>query len=263
MARSSTTSIWRTLIMSALVPVGVAVTNSPVSLSNFIPRIENLPSQCQSVYTRTIQGCTQTDFTSSSGCSSSCLNGLVTITREVNRSCANVDVPETSIIGVFLLGLGIPSLCPNAVVTTIAATSAAPTQQPPPPQTSSSEDDGDDVTTTTTSSAAAVTSTSSGIAVDPSIPTDTTLATSIATTAVQSANPPSETGNQDAQSSPATSAAAPQQTADTQKSNAESGGGSPFDVVAEGGAAPPSERIGSKVALSCILGTALLFTIFL
>ncbi|KAF2475179.1 uncharacterized protein BDR25DRAFT_184538, partial [Lindgomyces ingoldianus] len=94
----------------ALVASGITSAGASVALSNFTPRIENLPQQCQAVYTRPIAGCEAGDFGSNSRCSSSCVKGLVDIQNLVTQACATVDVPETSIIGVFLLGKGIPAL---------------------------------------------------------------------------------------------------------------------------------------------------------
>ncbi|OCK98252.1 uncharacterized protein K441DRAFT_544718, partial [Cenococcum geophilum 1.58] len=95
-----------------------ATAATAISLSNFTPRINDLPSACNTVYTQAIPGCQVSDFTANAQCSKACINGLVQISAEVNSQCANADVPETSIIGVFLLGQGIPALCNNTQVTT-------------------------------------------------------------------------------------------------------------------------------------------------
>lgn len=123
--------------MSGLIAMGVTSAASAISLSNFTPRIENLPSQCQSAYTTQIEGCVAGDFAVNARCSANCVSGLVKISQLVGRQCANVDVPETSIIGVFLLGQGIPALCPGVAVTTIGSSSST---QAPPPQTSQAQE---------------------------------------------------------------------------------------------------------------------------
>jgi hypothetical protein len=105
-----------------------AVANS-VSLSDFTPKITSLSSQCQAVYTTTIPGCKVSDFTNSAHtCSTSCLNGLVQINALVNQNCADDDVEETSIIGLFLLGQAIQLLCSVAVVTTTTGSTEATTK---------------------------------------------------------------------------------------------------------------------------------------
>ncbi|KAF2276804.1 uncharacterized protein EI97DRAFT_346404, partial [Westerdykella ornata] len=189
---------------------------SALSLANFTPRIENLPSRCHAVYTTQIQGCQAGDFTTQSGtCSSQCVSGLVTIMQAVETACAGVDVPETSVIGIFLLGLGVQTLCPGIEVVTLNPSSTtSPTSRPTtsPAQTTSATS-----VQTRTSPTTPTTSSPGGISVDPSVPT--TLATS--------ALPPE-------QSTPPPESPAPNTPGSLQKSNADSGGGSPFDITATG-----------------------------
>lgn len=213
-------------IMTALTISGITSAASALSLANFTPRIENLPQQCQGVYTTPIAGCEAGDFTDrspGSTCSSACVSGLVAIMKAVESACATVDVPETSIIGVFLLGKGIPSLCPGIEVVTVSPSASVPARTTQAPAKSTSEAQAtttsskDDDEAETTSTSADPTSTSSVAAIDTSVPT--TFATSA---------PAPETASQ-------TSSARATTTATQQKSNADSGGGSPFDVVATGG----------------------------
>ncbi|KAF2262981.1 hypothetical protein CC78DRAFT_293548 [Lojkania enalia] len=222
----------RTVVMSGLVAIGVSATNS-VSLSNFTPRIENLPSECQTVYNRPIQGCTAEDFTSSDRselCSTDCVVGLVEIAKDVQQACSNVDVPETSIIGVFLLGFGVEALCPDVVITTVTP-SPSTTQVQQQTTTKAEARTSSEAASSSTSS----TSSSEGIDVDTSVPTapGTTLATTFTETPTETAAP-SDT-EQPPPANTDSSSAEPSQTASSQKSNADSGGGSPFDVQATGG----------------------------
>ncbi|KAF1918406.1 hypothetical protein BDU57DRAFT_412001, partial [Ampelomyces quisqualis] len=86
-------------------------TTATVSLSSFTPRVDiqnNL--QCRAAYNTTIKGCQASDFTAPNRCSQSCVLGLQEISDVVNRVCKNVDLGETSIIGVFQAGIGIGSL---------------------------------------------------------------------------------------------------------------------------------------------------------
>ncbi|KAF2123158.1 hypothetical protein BDV96DRAFT_593606 [Lophiotrema nucula] len=211
----------------ALVANGVTTAAQAISLANFVPRIENLPQSCQTVYTTQISGCQASDFPTpdkpDQSCSSSCVNGLVKITQDVANGCQNVNVPDDSIIGVFLLGRGIPSLCPGVEVTTVAPSSTTSQAQQ---QTSTSAE------VTSTSEAASSTTSSGGIAVDTTVPTEaaTTLATSAAFTPNQPAAPTSVAQS----SSSSSSSAKASSTATSQKSNSDSGGGSPFDVQATG-----------------------------
>ncbi|KAF2424220.1 hypothetical protein EJ08DRAFT_418987 [Tothia fuscella] len=92
---------------------------SAVSLSDFSPLLNDLPSACNDAYYTTIPGCTVADFSASRNtCTKACLSGLVQINALVSTTCADADVEETSIVGLFKLGKAIQLLCNVAVVTT-------------------------------------------------------------------------------------------------------------------------------------------------
>jgi hypothetical protein len=146
-----------------------------ISLSSFTPRIDNLPSACRAVYTTPIDGCAASDFAAAATCSVQCLGGLVRIGVSVKTGCRDVDVGETSIIGVFQNGLGVAALCPNnkqststseASSTTTAKSETAKSTL----QTSTSTRSSEQATTTASpppSSAQSSTApSSSGIAID-------------------------------------------------------------------------------------------------
>ncbi|KAI8942989.1 hypothetical protein NX059_001027 [Plenodomus lindquistii] len=221
--------------------------SATISLSNFTPRIDRLPSQCAAVYNSKIEGCVATDFSSSDGstpvCSAACVQGLVKIQDAVSKSCADADVSEVSIIGVFQNGLGLRALCPGVAVTTKSSTTAQATSTQAPARTST------EAAATTTSSFEMVLSTASsspglnsptrGLTMDPS-------ATGTLTTSEQATNVgPSWTAG-------ATTSRAP----NSQLSNAGSGGGSPFDVVAVGSSS--QVRIIDMTAAS-LFATAVVF----
>ena len=90
-----------------------AATGGQIALSSFTPRIEDLPSKCKTVYNTPINGCVSSDFGAGATCSSGCLAGLAKIGSAVKIGCADVDVGETSMIGVFQNDIGVASLCPN------------------------------------------------------------------------------------------------------------------------------------------------------
>ncbi|KAF2028804.1 hypothetical protein EK21DRAFT_23998, partial [Setomelanomma holmii] len=92
--------------------VGLAILNtaSAVQLASFAPRIEISNAQCRTAYTTTIEGCQASDFAANAICSSACVQGLIKIGNVVNSACKDVDVGETSIIGVFQNGIGIQAL---------------------------------------------------------------------------------------------------------------------------------------------------------
>ncbi|KAF2502165.1 hypothetical protein BU16DRAFT_1232 [Lophium mytilinum] len=211
-----------------------------IALSSFTPRISSLPPACDKVYNAPIANCASTDFQST--CSPACIAGLVAISKAVAASCAHVDVAETSIIGVFLLGQGIPALCSNTVVTTVGS-SDAPAQSTSAVQTSSSS---------SSRSSSKAESSSAGIIVDPSATPakpSSTLSTAVSSAVSSEAaasssaavvtSAPAATASSTASfglsSSTSTSTAeAPKKSGKSQLSNSSSGGGSPFDVQATG-----------------------------
>ncbi|KAH7068178.1 hypothetical protein BKA63DRAFT_108030 [Paraphoma chrysanthemicola] len=242
-----------TSLRAAVAGLAIISTASAVQLASFAPRIEISNAQCRAAYTTNIDGCQATDFASGAKCSSACVQGLVKIGEVVNRVCKDVDVGETSIIGVFQNGIGIQALCPGVAVTTISSSTKAPTQtsaaaQPP-------------ARTTTTSAAAPP-------------PPASTLATSTSTSQSEAAQAPSSSSQvivtdpdpTSVANSPPTSAvkplssssaaASPSRAANAQLSNADSGGGSPFDVQA----VSASPRLSSfDASAAALLGVALLF----
>ncbi|CAO2651915.1 Nn.00g001980.m01.CDS01 [Neocucurbitaria sp. VM-36] len=235
----------RTIIFGLAVLTGT--TSATVSLASFIPRIDNLPIQCSNVYNSRIEGCTAEDFNPTATCSSACVQGLVKITEAVNSGCSNVDVGETSIIGVFQNGLGIQALCPGVTVTTISSTSSSTTA---PAQTSTQAVASTTSTTSTseTEDDEPSSTSSAGLLTDPG-------ATGTFTTSTVNA-PPTSAAQPGASSTDTNNSASPSGVANSQLSNADSGGGSPFDVVATG----ESSRLRVvDVSMATLLATALLF----
>ncbi|KAF2817797.1 uncharacterized protein BDZ99DRAFT_24202 [Mytilinidion resinicola] len=236
-----------------------------IALSSFNPRIASLPPACDKVYNAPIAGCVSHDFQST--CSSACIAGLVAISKAVAASCGDADVAETSIIGVFLLGQGIPALCSNTVVTTVG------TSEPPAAQTSSSSAAQTSSSRTSETSSSQAESSSAGIIVDPSATPakpSSTLSTAVVSSSASSAaassaavtSAPAVAASSTASfglSSTSTStstAEAPKKSGKSQLSNSSSGGGSPFDVQATGEAARRTPR--GVLALVGLLGFVLM-----
>ncbi|KAF1945974.1 hypothetical protein EJ02DRAFT_14414 [Clathrospora elynae] len=232
------------------------ISAATVSLASFIPSIENLPLQCNIVYNAQIPGCVANDFSQGATCSRACVQGIVLIAEAVLRKCKDVDVGETSIIGVFLNGFGIQSLCPGVTVTTssdgggstststeatntltaVTTTSSSTTKATSTLATSTSE-------TSSAAQASSLSSSTGGLTLDPNA--SGTLATSIAIA------PPTGT---------ASSTAKPTQTPDRQLSNADSGGGSPFDVVATGTSSQLQILDITGLFATAVLSVALVFS---
>jgi hypothetical protein len=88
-----------------------------VSLANFIPFEQGLPTDCNTAYQAAIPGCVASDFESPYICSQACLNGLIQTNGQITTACKGVTVNPQTIIGLFLMGEGIQALCNVAVVT--------------------------------------------------------------------------------------------------------------------------------------------------
>ncbi|KAF2451811.1 hypothetical protein P171DRAFT_478835 [Karstenula rhodostoma CBS 690.94] len=202
----------------ALVPTGVTTDIEAVSLSKFVPRIENLPQSCQVAYNTSIQGCTRADFPKErneaiNNCSNDCVQGLIKIVQLVNQQCSTVRVPADSIIGVALSGNLLPKLCGNITVVTSG-------QQTSTQSTLATSSTYTEASTTQQAQSTSAQSTPSS-----------TAAGSVASSPSQSIQQPPSSTQQDITIDTGTPPPAPSQTAIGQKSNPDSGGGSPFDVT--------------------------------
>lgn len=225
--------------MYGILFASLAAATGDISLSNFTPRIDNLPTQCKTVYNTKIDACVSSDFALGATCSSACLAGLAKIGAAVKTGCAGVDVGETSIIGVFQNDLGIAALCPNNRQTTTSSSSSSSSSAISRTTLQTSTRTSTPATTTAappTSSSQPPSASSSGIAID--TPTGT------AASSIAFADPTSAVPTESSASN-----------GNSQLSNSDSGGGSPFDVVATG-AAPQAHN--TQIILSSVLAAVAL-----
>ncbi|KAF2643940.1 hypothetical protein P280DRAFT_477377 [Massarina eburnea CBS 473.64] len=232
-------------ILMALTAVGITTATQSISLSNFTPRIENLPTTCQNAYITGIEGCTKDDFGTGALCSAKCVQGLVKISDLVAVACQTVNVPDTSIIGVFLLSRGVQALCPGITVVTKSSTTKS-TQSVQSTQTTTSQSLSSTTTSqarTTASASSAPSTQSSGASTSSSATTSPTpTQTNQATT-----QPPSTLQSQlttDTRTPPPASS-------QTGSQQANAGGGSPFDIGATASAS--QLHLGSTTVLATLL----------
>lgn len=244
-----------------LLPLQAALI-SAVSLSDFKPALTDLRGICKQAYDTTITGCRTRDFApAGSSCSNVCIQGLVTINKVVNRDCTGVDVPETSLVGLFLRGQGLQALCNIAVVTATGAEMVPPTITAGDPSTATMSGLLHDTASSPTPAQTYVPpSMDSASEVPQSSTTQPTLAgTSTASPAsttassLQTAPPASTTmlttsGSQSATAEPATK---------TSQGSGANGGGSPFDSFQ---GAATTARLPYAV-LSAMLLVALFFSV--
>ncbi|KAF2748818.1 hypothetical protein M011DRAFT_476191 [Sporormia fimetaria CBS 119925] len=203
-----------TFLFTLLSVVTLTSATDSVSLSSFKGKVRDLPEDCQEVYTSPIPSCKIEDFEPGAVCSTACVRSLSKLVETVSTACAGVEAPERTILRLFLDGLGLKALCPKVEV--ISSTSEVRTSTSRPTMTEAPESSA---TETETEEASSTTSSSSTLlAIDTAVPTTLTTA------------PPNL--NQDSSSPPP--AAQPTSSISFQKSNQDSGGGSPFDIQATG-----------------------------
>ncbi|KAF7195647.1 hypothetical protein HII31_02965 [Pseudocercospora fuligena] len=225
-------SSWSTVALLAL-----PATTLAVSLSDFTPRVSNLPPRCKAVYTQTVDGCSSTDF-GQGGCSEACVEGLQAIAADVKSACGNKDITGQNIIVAYLAGSGPSSLCPNAAA--ILGGSG------------SSSSDSDSSTSTPSTSASSPPSSSSSTSSMPSstkASATSTTASSTETVSSLTTAPASSTGLLvDTSSTPSSGSVS----SSSQTDDGQSGGGSPFDTPSNG-AALPSSPIAAIMAAAMML----------
>lgn len=246
----------------SLLPLFAAAARA-VSLSDFTPRVDGLSDKCSTVYNREIKDCTADDLQTGENCSVACISGLLTIASQVKSYCADDDVAETSIIGVFLLGKGPETLCSNIAATTIGSgghSSTTSTSHSSTEKTTSTRETSTEATTTepgttiiagtsttaeaTTTTAASTTSTTASSTDDTSTSAaeTTTTAAAATTTAADSSSEGSEAATSTSSAAASTSSGA----TDPESINGGSGGGSPFDLP-----------LGSASPRACLSGAAM------
>jgi hypothetical protein len=199
-----------------------------VSLDDFTPRNTGLTADCESAYDQVIPGCIASDFTNGNpnSCSRTCVNGLLNIQRLIQSQCADVIVDDRSLVGLFKLGSGIPILCPNFKVET--ATLGAPSST-----ASVITESVIGADTSSTSSAGVQSRTTAGTVATTAPPAPPVHATADASDVfVDPTARASQTASFVYQTKPT---ATGKSSAKTQKSNKDSGGGSPFDIQATSG----------------------------
>ncbi|KAF2236180.1 hypothetical protein EV356DRAFT_531116 [Viridothelium virens] len=259
-----------------------------VSLSDFNPKLSNLPSNCNSVYTQSISGCTTSDFSGGNPCSDLCANALMDLTSKIDSACASAQLPGGDIISAFKNGGGVKALCPNigssqsstangggggagaatsaggngpSFVSTVSFTSTLSPPTTPSSTTSSSTSSTSSTSTLTststtlsTTSSTSSTSSSSSMSVS-TAPTITSAMSSIAmdTTAAPALNP-SQSASLESMMSSLTSAAPPIRTSD---SSDRSGGGSPFDISAAHSVRPRTTMTVAVVVSAMLVGVVL------
>lgn len=235
------------LSKSTVALFALPATTVAVSLSDFTPRVANLPQGCKSVYTQTISGCSSTDF-SGSGCSEACVNGLQSMVAAVKGACGNKGITGQNIIVAYLADSGPGSLCPNAAAVLGGSSS------------SSSQDSSATAPSTSTSarSSSRATSSEQSSATSTQAPSLTLSSTELSSTATASSltgtvTDASSTGLLiDTSSTPSSGGASSTSAAqgNSQTNEGESGGGSPFDT---------SGNLSSMAVVSSIsISTALL-----
>jgi hypothetical protein len=223
------------LLASVLLSSSSLAWASSLNLAKLQP-ISNFPTKCTYAYNADISSCTSSEITitgriTSSGkgvCSLQCLAGLSDVNANLSSACAGVRASPDTLIGLFFADKGIEYLCPNSVEGSGA------------PAPSSTSEDG----------SAASTSSTSDTDTETKIPTSTTTTSSSSseTTADPSPSPtfqPTTVVNNGVATT-ITSEAQRTEAANTNP-DAFGGGGSPFEVAANGAASLSARRDGRIV----------------
>jgi hypothetical protein len=239
---------------------------SAVSLADFQQLTVEVSVSCAIAYDRTIPSCTNSDFTNGAACSSGCVSGLNQIANGVIESCGGVVVGSSTLLGRIFNGAIVSSLCPNNGKSTSSAqkqsTTAAPattaqsTVQPSVAKTSSTKasvvTSSSSSTSAASSSSSATAQSSSSSASTASSSTTAAAASSVSSSTTSSAAAQTSTSQSQAQSGNGKSGMTVQQQQIAAMAN--SGGGSPFDIVGYSSAS----RLSQKDLVSTAIGLALL-----
>jgi len=215
-----------------------------LSLANFQSITSILiPISCQLTYDNQIPSCTVSDF--NNGCSEVCVEGLKAIARSVSKSCDDVEVSSSTLLGIVMNGGIVAALCPTLAETSTQATisvtvqSSVPTAQPAAvsvtiPTDSAGVTGGLGFKTSSTTTSTPVPLPQSEISTKMTSAVKTTKTSSTTSQSVQSAGEglgggsPATTSTQT--TAKKTTSSASTQTTSSQQSQDKSGGGSPFDT---------------------------------
>jgi hypothetical protein len=239
-----------------------------LSLANFQGITSILiPISCQLTYDNQIPSCTVSDF--NNGCSAVCVEGLKAIARSVSKSCEDVEVSSSTLLGIVMNGGIVAALCPTLAKPSTQATisvtvqSSVPTAQPAAvsvtiPTDSAGVTGGLGFKTSSTTTSTPVPVPQSEISTKMTS-VKTTKTSSTTSQSVQSAGEglgggsPATTSTQT--TAKKTTSAASTQTTSSQQSQDKSGGGSPFDTQSSNDATRDVGRsmLALVVAMSAVL----------
>ncbi|KAL1619862.1 hypothetical protein SLS54_006460 [Diplodia seriata] len=216
-----------------LLPLFAAAVHA-VSLSDFTPRVDHLSDQCSTVYNRQISDCSSSDLETGVNCSVACISGLLSIASQVKSACADDDVAETSIIGVFLLGKGPEILCSNIAATTIGSghtSTTSASHSTSAEQTSTKEHSSQTTDAGTTIIAGTSTTAESTTTAAATTTTSAETSTSAAETTAAASTTSAESSSESTEAASSSAAATTSSGGSSSDVNDGSGGGSPFDLA--------------------------------
>ena len=251
-----------------------------VSLSDMTPRAEDLPPDCDDIYTSQISGCGISDFTTQT-CTDGCIEALNAMVGPIKEACGGKGVTGQNLVVAFLANVGPQQICPNADAggygeesssapapesTTSPSPSPSPSSTPTPSPTSTTEASVTEASSSVQSTSLLV-DTSSAVSSTSRTRTPafsgTTTATSLSeeqsSTATSREDGSSRTTTTTSGAAGATSTGSSDQTSQ-EAANDGSGGGSPFD--SEGNMFSGADSLSSTSVLVS-LGIAVVVVAFL
>ena len=163
--RLSTAALFPTALVLLLFPqVILAQASSALTLSIF-QAINGFSDACTKAYNTPLTDCSNADF-SGRGCSAKCIGFLDNLTNLLTTTCVGTSAYPNTLIGLFLMGDGVHTICSNAEASPSASNGGNGHGQggqsgAPPVQSAGIEVSTSTTTTSTTTSTSISTSTSS------------------------------------------------------------------------------------------------------
>ncbi|ERF71589.1 hypothetical protein EPUS_00578 [Endocarpon pusillum Z07020] len=194
-----------------------------------VQAITNFPQKCAATYSIDISDCSPSEITVSGEiepdgrgvCSLECIAALSMVNNNLLSACTGVQANANTLIGMFFAQKGVSYLCPNSVVgngPAPSSTGVESTAAETSTSSSSSSSSGETLTTTTTTT------------------TSSSSTTESSQSSITSAPSPSFQPTTAVDKGVATVLTSEAQRSDSSKSNPDAfgGGGSPFEVAANG-----------------------------
>ncbi|KAI9737673.1 MAG: hypothetical protein M1818_005677 [Claussenomyces sp. TS43310] len=221
-----------------------------ISLYSFGAPPPGISQTCNREYKQIIPSCTTADFEVGASCSAACETALLNTQNHVKVACGQTEVESTTLLGSIFQDQIIGALCPN-VPSTMTASALTETSRTPITADTSSSGHAPFVTTVTSMTSTLPTTTTTILAAPSEITTVTTSSSPTASiaTSSQSSTSSSPTTTPTAK---ATSRKAMTMLEDQIAAEADTGGGSPFDILSTSDLSRPASHLTSVLVVALV-----------